>query len=297
MNANLSKDFLRELYDELKKNPISITMDDYNELMYKKLASLAEENNNDKTEEKIPKAKAFNLSNKNSNINVEDKTNNNSNIINKTGEKTNNNLIEQFIELDDEDLNNMKEEDKAILKTPQKLYRINKGKKSELREYVFTDNFSRLYYLKKPKKLIDISKLLEIYNGLEHSHNIEISKYLKNNPSEEQFSSNFVSLIFEDGQFDFMSDNLDSVLKWYKAIKNLKALNRSKKNRYKHKNKVKQFENEIKQLTSNIWETILNKWNIYGAYIIIKLIERNKLIFNITKDIYQIDNSKKLAYN
>ena len=106
---------------------------------------------------------------------------------------------------------------------------------------------------------MDISKLLEIYNGLEHSHNIEISKYLKNNPSEEQFSSNFVSLIFEDGQFDFMSDNLDSVLKWYKAIKNLKALNRSKKNRYKHKNKVKQFENEIKQLTSNIWEAILNK--------------------------------------
>ena len=97
MNADLSKDFLRELYDELKKNPISITMDDYNELMYKKLASLAEENNNDKTEEKIPKAKAFNLSNKNSNINVEDKTNDNSNIINKTGEKTNNNLIEQFI--------------------------------------------------------------------------------------------------------------------------------------------------------------------------------------------------------
>ena len=43
MNADLSKDFLRELYDELKKNPISITMDDYNELMYKKLASLAEE--------------------------------------------------------------------------------------------------------------------------------------------------------------------------------------------------------------------------------------------------------------
>ena len=36
----------------------------------------------------------------------------------------------------------MKEEDKAILKTPQKLYRINEGKKSELREYVLTD---RLY--------------------------------------------------------------------------------------------------------------------------------------------------------
>ena len=103
---------------KLKKNPISITMDDYNELMYKKLASLAEESNNDKTEEKVPKTKTFNLSNKNSNINVEDKTNDNSNIINKTGEKTNNNLIEQFIELDDEDLNNMKEEDKAILKTP-----------------------------------------------------------------------------------------------------------------------------------------------------------------------------------
>ena len=68
-----------------------------------------------------------------------------------------NDLIEQFIELDDEDLNNMKEEDKAIIKTPQKLYRINEGKKSELREYVLTD---RLYYLKKPKKINGYFKII-----------------------------------------------------------------------------------------------------------------------------------------
>ena len=87
MNADLSKDFFGKLYDDLKKNPISITMNNYNELIYKKLASLAVESNKDKTEEKIPNTKTFNLSNKNSNINVEDKTNDYSNIINKTSEK------------------------------------------------------------------------------------------------------------------------------------------------------------------------------------------------------------------
>ena len=43
MNVDLSKDFLDKLYDELKKNPISITLDDKIESIYKKLASLTGE--------------------------------------------------------------------------------------------------------------------------------------------------------------------------------------------------------------------------------------------------------------
>ena len=275
MNADLSKDYLDKLYDELKKNPISVTLDDTIELIYKKLASLTGEGGTNKTEKNNSKNLKANTSDKNNNIKNEDKSEENNNSSNKLNEK----LIKIDSDKinDDEDyyINNLKEEDKTILKTPQKLYRINKGKKSDIREYVFTDNLTKLYYKAKPKKLLDISKLLDVFNGSEHNHNSDILKYLKSNPDEEPFSVNFVSLIFESEQLDLMSDNLDSAMKWYKAVKNLYVLS---KIRYKPSNEnkiISQFETEIKELINNIWEFILNKWNIYGGYLTIKLMERN----------------------
>ena len=275
MNADLSKDYLDKLYDELKKNPISVTLDDTIELIYKKLASLTGEGGTNKTEKNNSKNLKANTSDKNNNIKNEDKSEENNNSSNKLNEK----LIKIDSDKinDDEDyyINNLKEEDKTILKTPQKLYRINKGKKSDIREYVFTDNLTKLYYKAKPKKLLDISKLLDVFNGSEHSHNSDILKYLKSNPDEEPFSVNFVSLIFESEQLDLMSDNLDSAMKWYKAVKNLYLLSKIR-NKPSNENKIiSQFETEIKELINNIWEFILNKWNIYGGYLTIKLMERN----------------------
>ena len=274
MNADLSKDYLDKLYDELKKNPISVTLDDTIELIYKKLASLTGEGGTNKTEKNNSKNLKANTSDKNNNIKNEDKSeeNNSSNKLNEKLIKIDSDKIN-----DDEDyyINNLKEEDKTILKTPQKLYRINKGKKSDIREYVFTDNLTKLYYKAKPKKLLDISKLLDVFNGSEHSHNSDILKYLKSNPDEEPFSVNFVSLIFESEQLDLMSDNLDSAMKWYKAVKNLFLLSKIR-NKPSNENKIiSQFETEIKELINNIWEFILNKWNIYGGYLTIKLMERN----------------------
>ena len=275
MNADLSKDYLDKLYDELKKNPISVTLDDTIELIYKKLASLTGEGGTNKAEKNNTKNLKANTSDKNNNIKNEDKSEENNNSSNKLNEK----LIKIDSDKinDDEDyyINNLKEEDKTILKTPQKLYRINKGKKSDIREYVFTDNLTKLYYKAKPKKLLDISKLLDVFNGSEHSHNSDILKYLKSNPDEEPFSVNFVSLIFESEQLDLMSDNLDSAMKWYKAVKNLYVLSKIR-NKPSNENKIiSQFETEIKELINNIWEFILNKWNIYGGYLTIKLMERN----------------------
>ena len=275
MNADLPKDYLDKLYDELKKNPISVTLDDTIELIYKKLASLTGEGSANKTEKNNSKNLKANTSDKNNNIKNEDKSEENNNSSNKLNEK----LIKIDSDKinDDEDyyINNLKEEDKTILKTPQKLYRINKGKKSDIREYVFTDNLTKLYYKAKPKKLLDISKLLDVFNGSEHSHNSDILKYLKSNPDEEPFSVNFVSLIFESEQLDLMSDNLDSAMKWYKAVKNLYVLSKIR-NKPSNENKIiSQFETEIKELINNIWEFILNKWNIYGGYLTIKLMERN----------------------
>ena len=275
MNADILKDYLDKLYDELKKNPISVTLDDTIELIYKKLASLTGEGGTNKAEKNNTKNLKANTSDKNNNIKNEDKSEENNNSSNKLNEK----LIKTDSDKinDDEDyyINNLKEEDKTILKTPQKLYRINKGKKSDIREYVFTDNLTKLYYKAKPKKLLDISKLLDVFNGSEHSHNSDILKYLKSNPDEEPFSVNFVSLIFESEQLDLMSDNLDSAMKWYKAVKNLYLLSKIR-NKPSNENKIiSQFETEIKELINNIWEFILNKWNIYGGYLTIKLMERN----------------------
>ena len=275
MNADILKDYLDKLYDELKKNPISVTLDDTIELIYKKLASLTGEGGTNKAEKNNTKNLKANTSDKNNNIKNEDKSEENNNSSNKLNEK----LIKIDSDKinDDEDyyINNLKEEDKTILKTPQKLYRINKGKKSDIREYVFTDNLTKLYYKAKPKKLLDISKLLDVFNGSEHSHNSDILKYLKSNPDEEPFSVNFVSLIFESEQLDLMSDNLDSAMKWYKAVKNLYLLSKIR-NKPSNENKIiSQFETEIKELINNIWEFILIKWNIYGGYLTIKLMERN----------------------
>ena len=282
MNEEISKTYLETLYDELKKNPISASNDDKIESTYKRLASLTVESN-DKKEEKII-----------------DKNNNNSN----NEEKSDNSIkkIENVVKSEADKINeeedygfNLKEEDKIILSTPQKLYKINKGKKSPIREYVFDENFTKFYYLKKPKKKEEVSKLIEVLNGSEHSQNGEILKYLKNNPSEEQFSNNFVSLIFENFKIDLMSDNFDSAIKWFKAIKNLINEKKNKNKNIKNVRNIAQFETDISASTKIIWEYILIKWNIYSTYLSMKLLKRNEYIPNIIKDNYVTD-TKKLSF-
>ena len=80
-------------------------------------------------------------------------------------------------------------------------------------------------------------------------------------------------------------------MKWYKAIKNLKSFLRNKNNKTKTEEIVTKFENEVKETSKIIWETLLNKWNVYGTYLIIKLTERN----NPSKDTYSSQAIKKLS--
>ena len=301
MNVDISKEYIEKLYDDLKKNPISMT-DDYNESMYKKLASLVGNNERNKIEEKSGKPSNDNLGGRISDIIVEEKSDeNNININNKTNEKSNNtkNDWEQLNEYEENEDNNLdiSKEEKIILKTPQKLYKIKGTKKSHIREYTFSDDFTKFYYLKKPKKFLSVSKFEEVYNGSEHSHNSDIIKYLKSNPSEEPFKGNFISIIFENKHFDFMGDNLDALIKWYKAIKNL--INVYNKKTHKDIKKVElisKFENEVKEMTQSIWESLLNKWNVYWNYLIIKLMERNSFQTNISKYAFSSENTKKLSY-
>ena len=303
MNGELSKDFLEKLYDELKKNPISMA-DDYNELIYKKLASfIKDDNRKDKKEdkEKLSSQLEFKLNNSN----IEEKSKENVNMANhKSFENENKNSIgEETIDDEDDDnfnlklnLDNLKEEDKIILNTPQKLYKITGTKKSDLREYVLSDDFTKIYYLKKPKKYLFISKLEKVFNGSDHNHNSNIKKYLKGHPSEEAFKGNFVSLIFQKKQLDLMSDDLDSVLKWYKAIKNLLDLYGNNNKKITNITNIDKFESEIRELTQNIWNIVVNKWSIYGTYLIMKLMERNKFTYFVTKESHSLDYITKLSY-
>ena len=289
MNVDISTDFLTKLYDDLKKSPISMT-DDYNELMYKKLASLIGENDDNNEEEKQKKIPKNSIGD----IKKEKLTNNNT----KADEKLNKNIFEilSISDIEEDKDFNLKDEDKLILKTPQKLYKIKGAKKSSQKECFINEDFTKIYYDKNQKNFFDLSKLKEIYNGSDHSHNSEILKYLKNNPSEEQFKNNFISLIFENNQVDLMSDNLDSAMKWYKAIKNLISIYKKSNKNIKKDEEITQIENDITNMKLSIWENMFENWKIYYNFLIIKLKERNSITISSQKSANSSDNSKKSSY-
>ena len=344
MNSEIEKKFIEELYDELKKNPISMS-DDYNESMYRKLAPLVKEDESSKQGIKNNKIGNSLDENRISNVGNEDKSeeNNSTNNINRLSENPSKEIgIEEQTTEEDEDyddffdedpkktlekkefslktnLKNFTEEDEKILKTPHKLYKINGSNKSQ-REYILSDDKTKLYFDKKQKKFIIIGNIINVYNGVNHRHNSNIKKYLKSNPSEEQFSGNFISLIFKNDrdQVDLMSDDLESGLLWFKAIKSLILVKGGKNMKNARDSKFYEY---IKKKLEDIWNNLLNKWNVYGKYIIMKLMERNNIIqkeekqsahllinninkqsnknlFNFVKSIFtKVSKDKELDYN
>ena len=140
-------------------------------------------------------------------------------------------------------LKNFTEEDEKLLRTTHKFYKITGSTKSSQREYILNDRKTKLYYNKRQTKFIPVSNIVDVYNEVNHSHNGNINKYLKSNPTGEQFSGHFISLIFKNykDQVDLISDDLESSLKWLKAIKSL-ILVESNKNG-KSQSKAKLYEN------------------------------------------------------
>lgn len=298
MNSEISKDFIEKLYDEIKKNPISMS-DDYNESMYKKLAPLVkedeggnkatieekqEEGNNNKPSEKTSRTSGFE-----DQITEEDEYDDEL-----FDDELKKGLGKKEFSLKT-NINNFTEEDEKILKTPHKFYKITGSNKTSIREYVLNDDKTKLLYDKKQKKFLVIKNLIDAYNGINHSHNSNIKKYLKNNPSEEKFSGHFISLIFgnDKDQVDLLSDDLESALLWFKAIKSF-ILTYNKKDDMKF---GKEYEKYINEKTEEIWDSLLNKWNIYGKYLIITLMERNRFIQKEEKQSNNIlKTHKKLSF-
>ena len=221
MNADISKEFIDKLYDEIKKNPISMS-DDYNESMYRKLAPLVKEDeggnkntNDDKQEEESNNYKYIERGSKGSDLQANEEDENDDDFFDDDIKKG---IGKKEFSLKT-NLQNFTEEDEKILKIPHKFYKINGSSKTSIREYVFSDDNTKILYEKK--KFLITKQIIDVYNGINHNHNQNIKKYIKSNPSEEQYSGHFISLIFENDkdQVDLFSDDLDSALRWFKAIK------------------------------------------------------------------------------
>ena len=161
---------------------------------------------------------------------------------------------------------------------------------------MLNEDNTKLFYEKK--KYLLTKKLINVYNGINHRHNGNIKKYLKSNPSEEQFSDHFISLIFENDkdQVDLFSDDLDSALRWFKAIKSFILINNNRNDIIKAREE--RYIENIGKYLDEIWNKLLNNWNLYGKYLIITLMERNKSIPKDEKQNNNIINTQKnLSFN
>lgn len=316
MNVDISQDFIDKLYEELKKNPISMS-DDYNESVYRNLAPLVKEDEGNKNEggrisrtsnpmeenrNSTPgneeKQEEISNSNINSNINKDATPEGQTYEEDENGKEFSNNDSKNTLDKKEFSLNktlkNFTEDDKMILKRPHKFYKISGSNKSGQREYLLNEDLTKLFCNQKQKKLFNISSLTNVYNGINHNYNSNIKKYLKSNPSEEQFSGNFISLIFgnEKKQLDLMSDDLESALLWFKAIKSL--LNTNDKSI--KKDNANSFENSVKQDIKKIWEQMRDNWDIYGKHLLLKLMERNRLVIHKEEKPNNILDQKNITF-
>ena len=304
MNKDIDSSYLDELYDELKKKPISLS-DDYSEEIYKKLAPLVLVKNKDMNTQNLDtlskqKEKQSEEDDENENINI------NEIVKSKNVEQQYYEFVQEFMDLDivrttlrgnynrkktysmNTNLLYFNQHDKDLLSKPNKFYKIKGSSNPSLREFIVFDNFKKLAYDKtiepnqtKFKKFIDINDINDVYIGQGHGDNIK--KYIKTYPEEEKLVNNFISIVYNNhkDQLDIKSDNLSLALQWFKAMKSLVIQTKMKEEESKVK-KEKEKQKELKEKLSSIWdEYILLNLDNYMKYIIIKCYEKYNYFFGI----------------
>ena len=304
MNKDIDSSYLDELYDELKKKPISLS-DDYSEEIYKKLAPLVLVKNKDMNTQNLDtlskqKEKQSEEDDENENINI------NEIVKSKNVEQQYYEFVQEFMDLDivrttlrgnynrkktysmNTNLLYFNQHDKDLLSKPNKFYKIKGSSNPSLREFIVFDNFKKLAYDKtieqnqtKFKKYIDINDINDVYIGQGHGDNIK--KYIKTYPEEEKLVNNFISIVYNNhkDQLDIKSDNLSLALQWFKAMKSLVIQTKMKEEESKVK-KEKEKQKELREKLSSIWdEYILLNLDNYMKYIIIKCYEKYNYFFGI----------------
>ena len=304
MNKDIDSSYLDELYDELKKKPISLS-DDYSEEIYKKLAPLVLVKNKDMNTQNLDtlskqKEKQSEEDDENENINI------NEIVKSKNVEQQYYEFVQEFMDLDivrttlrgnynrkktysmNTNLLYFNQHDKDLLSKPNKFYKIKGSSNPSLRDFIVFDNFKKLAYDKmiepnqtKFKKYIDINDINDVYIGQGHGDNIK--KYIKTYPEEEKLVNNFISIVYNNhkDQLDIKSDNLSLALQWFKAMKSLVIQTKMKEEESKVK-KEKEKQKELREKLSAIWdEYILLNLDNYMKYIIIKCYEKYNYFFGI----------------
>ena len=304
MNKDIDSSYLDELYDELKKKPISLS-DDYSEEIYKKLAPLVLVKNKDMNTQNLDtlskqKEKQSEEDDENENINI------NEIVKSKNVEQQYYEFVQEFMDLDivrttlrgnynrkktysmNTNLLYFNQHDKDLLSKPNKFYKIKGSSNPSLRDFIVFDNFKKLAYDKtiepnqtKFKKYIDINDINDVYIGQGHGDNIK--KYIKTYPEEEKLVNNFISIVYNNhkDQLDIKSDNLSLALQWFKAMKSLVIQTKMKEEESKVK-KEKEKQKELREKLSSIWdEYILLNLDNYMKYIIIKCYEKYNYFFGI----------------
>ena len=294
MNKDIDPSYINDLYDDLKKKPISLS-DDYNEEIYKKLSTLVlvnkkenigslrrgistdnidnnevkntELNNNENKNNKKEEKEIENTENKLEKINTE-----------KLKEQKYYELIQDFMDLDivrntlrgsyyrkksfsmNTNLLIFNEDDKKLLSKPNKFYLIQGNSKPTQREFIIFENFKKLHF----DKTIDISKqkykkFIEISDindvYVGINHGDNIKKYIKAYPQEEKFSNNFISIVYNNHKEQIDIKNDDLSLSLL-WFKAMKSLLIQTKTKEENEKK-KNVVNKLKDIRdklSNFWE-------------------------------------------
>ena len=178
-------------------------------------------------------------------------------------------------------LNCFQENDKNFLTKPIKFYRINGANATNLKEYVFFDDFKKLAFeksiqeaQKKLKHFILTDDIIDVFLGTRHGENFK--KYLKAYPKEENNQNMYLNIVCNKEQLDLKSNDKEEGIKWYKSLKSL-LYDIKKHNKINDKNK-NEDEKKMRDDIEFIWNNILGKWEIYGNYFLFKCIDHSNYL-------------------
>ena len=89
---------------------------------------------------------------------------------------------------------------------------------------------------------------------------------------------------------DLKCDNVEATLLWFKALKSL-INNENKKKESQNDEEMKERENIKKE----IWENYITKrWDKYGNYLILKVLERSNYYYYLSNDLKQSTKNELL---
>ena len=270
MNKEIQEQFLKDLYDDLKNNPLVIAVENYNENVYKRMSTLIKENTLKKPRK--------NINNEKSKVNLS---------INESDSNDENEIISDvFIIESKEDLTNdlfiFSQEDRNILKKVQKFHKFVTEDFIHEREFLVYDDYKKLIWGKNMETNKDrgkyhsllISDITDVFNGTEHSEILK--KYVKTNPREIKEKNHYITIVTKKKDINLKSNSQQTALLWYRALKSLvvKVNNESlEKNSVSINERNKKFKLKLEELWKKF---ILPNWNIYGNYILEKLKKRNE---------------------